>query len=185
VPGDDRLSLAPMPDLDSILVSIADQMLYGFSRGALQVRLAVSTARNGAGERNGSGCTPRGVHRVRARIGDGLPSGAVLRGRRWTGEVWSAELHEAFPGRDWILTRILWLSGCEPGVNRLGPVDTFRRYIYLHGTPDPEPMGVPRSHGCIRLRNADLLDLFPRVPIGCPVLISEAACPEWSSATLV
>lgn len=174
-----------MSDLDSIHVSIADQMLYGFSRGVLLVRLPVSTARNGAGERNGSGCTPRGLHRVRARIGDRLPSGAVLRGRRWTGEVWNAELDEKFPGRDWILTRILWLSGCEPGYNRLGPVDTFRRYIYLHGTPDSQPMGVPLSHGCIRLRNADLLDLFPRVPAGCAVLIGEAACPEWSSATLV
>ena len=173
-----------MPDLDFLHVSIADQMLYGFSDGHLRVRLPVSTARNGVGEHNGSGCTPRGRHQVRARIGDGLPLGAVLRGRRWTGEVWNPDLHEQFPGRDWILTRILWLSGCEPGFNRLGPVDTFRRYIYLHGTPDSEPMCVPLSHGCIRLRNADLLDLFARVPVGCAVQIEEAACPDWSSATL-
>lgn len=173
-----------MPDLDFIHISIADQLLYGFSAGRLCLRLPVSTARNGVGERNGSGCTPRGRHQVRARIGDGLPLGAVLRGRRWTGEVWSQELHEQFPGRDWILTRILWLSGCEPGFNRMGPVDTFRRYIYLHGTPDSEPMGVPLSHGCIRLRSVDLLDLFPRVPAGCAVQIEEAARPDWSSATL-
>ncbi|WP_217474578.1 L,D-transpeptidase [Stutzerimonas stutzeri] len=173
-----------MPDLDFIHISIADQLLYGFSEGRLCLRLPVSTARNGVGERNGSGCTPRGRHQVRARIGDGLPLGAVLRGRRWTGEVWNQALHEQFPGRDWILTRILWLSGCEPGFNRLGPVDTFRRYIYLHGTPDSEPMGVPLSHGCIRLRNVDLLDLFPRVPAGCAVQIEEAARPDWSSATL-
>lgn len=173
-----------MSDLDLLHISIADQLLYGFSAGELRIRLPVSTALNGAGERNGSGCTPRGCHRVRARIGGGLPSGAVLRGRRWTGEIWSPELHARFPGRDWILTRILWLSGCEPGYNRMGPVDTFRRYIYLHGTPDSEPMGVPLSHGCIRLRNADLLELFPRVPVGCTVQIDEAACPTWSNATL-
>ena len=143
----------------------------------------MSTARNGVGEQNGSGCTPRGVHQVRARIGDGLPEG-VLRGRRWTGEIWTPELHAAFPGRDWILTRILWLSGCEPGVNRMGQVDTFRRYIYIHGTPDCEPMSVPLSHGCVRMRNADLLQLFPRVPPHCQVRITEAPCPNWAAAEL-
>lgn len=173
-----------MCPLDFLHISIADQCLYGFADGQLHLRLPVSTALNGAGERSGSNCTPRGRHQVRARIGDGLPSGAVLRGRRWTGEVWSAELHGQFPGRDWILTRILWLSGCEPGINRLGAVDTFRRYIYLHGTPDTEPLGVPLSHGCVRLRNADLLDLFPRVPLHCAVLIDEAPCPEWAAANL-
>lgn len=174
-----------MTNLDFIHISIADQVLYGFSGGSLRVRLPVSTGRNGAGERHGSGCTPRGRHQVRARIGVGLPSGAVLRGRRWTGDVWSPELHDQFPGRDWILSRILWLSGCEVGYNRMGMVDTFRRYIYLHGTPDSEPMGVPLSHGCIRLRNADLLALFPQVPVGCAVQIGETACPDWSSATLI
>lgn len=173
-----------MLTLDLLHVSIADQRLYGFSGGRLRVRLPISSARNGVGEQNGSGCTPRGRHRVRARIGEGLPLGAVLRGRRWTGEVWTPALHEQYPGRDWILTRILWLSGCELGFNRLGAVDTFRRYIYLHGTPDTEPMGVPLSHGCIRLRNADLLALFPLVPAGCEVHIEEAARPEWASAVL-
>ncbi|MCP3749204.1 L,D-transpeptidase [Pseudomonas sp. SBB6] len=169
-----------MASLDFLHISLADQCLYGFVRGQLRLRLEVSTARNGAGELKGSGCTPRGRHQVRAKIGAGLPQGAVLRGRRWTGEIWSPALHEHFPGRDWILTRILWLSGCEPGVNRLGPVDTFHRYIYLHGTPDSEPMGVPLSHGCVRLRNADLLNLFDQVPVHCPVQIDEAACPQWA-----
>ncbi|SDK29712.1 L,D-transpeptidase catalytic domain [Pseudomonas delhiensis] len=173
-----------MPDLDLLHISLADQTLYGFAAQRLVLRLPVSTARNGAGERQGSGCTPRGLHQVRAKIGEGLPCGAVLRGRRWTGEVWSPALHEAFPGRDWILTRILWLSGCEPGVNRLGEVDTFRRYIYLHGTPDCEPMGAPLSHGCVRLRNADLLQLFPRVPPHCPVRLDEAPQPQWRAAEL-
>lgn len=159
-------------------------MLYGFAAGCLVVRVQVSTAVNGAGERNGSGCTPRGLHQIRARIGDGLPKGAVLKGRRWTGETWTPALHEEFPGRDWILSRILWLSGCEQGRNRMGEVDTFRRYIYLHGTPDCEPMAVPLSYGCIRLRNDDLLELFPRVPLHCRVRIEEAACPEWHAAQL-
>lgn len=173
-----------MAFLDLLHISIADQQLYGFADGQLRLRFPVSTARNSVGEQNGSGCTPRGVHQVRARIGDGLPEGAVLRGRRWTGEVWSQELHASFPGRDWILTRILWLSGCEPGVNRMGRVDTFRRYIYIHGTPDCEPMGVPLSHGCVRMRNADLLQLFPRVSPHCPVHITEAPCPGWAAAEL-
>ena len=170
-----------MSDLDLLHISIADQMLYGFSAGQLSVRLPISTARIGAGERNGSGCTPRGLHQVRAKVGAGLPLAAVLRGRRWTGEVWSPQLHEQFPGRDWILTRILWLSGLEPGRNRMGEVDTFRRYIYLHGTPDTEPMGEPLSHGCIRLRNTDMLELFERVPLNCQVRIDEAPCPRWTA----
>ncbi|HSC82838.1 MAG TPA: L,D-transpeptidase [Pseudomonas sp.] len=173
-----------MRPLDFLHISVADQCLYGFADGQLQLRMAVSTALNGVGERSGSNCTPRGRHQVRAKIGEGLPSGAVLRGRRWTGEVWSPELDQQFPGRDWILTRILWLSGCEPGVNRLGAVDTFRRYIYLHGTPEREPLGVPLSHGCVRLHSADLLQLFPRVPLHCAVLIDEAPCPEWALADL-
>lgn len=173
-----------MPSLDLLHISLADQCLYGFARGHLRVRLPVSTAVNGAGERNGSGCTPTGLHQVRAKIGAGLPQGAVLRGRRWTGETWTPTLHAQYPGRDWILSRILWLSGCEPGVNRIGPVDTFRRYIYLHGTPDCEPLGVPLSHGCVRLHNADLLQLFDQVPVHCPVRIEEAACPQWAHAPL-
>lgn len=174
-----------MATLDFLHISLADQCLYGFADGQLLLRLKVSTALNGPGERNGSGCTPRGLHQVRVKIGAGLPLGAVLRGRRWTGEVWSPELHEQFPGRDWILSRILWLSGCEPGRNRLGEVDTFRRYIYLHGTPDTEPMGVARSHGCVRLRNSDLLTLFARVPVHCAVRIDEAPCPQWAVAPLI
>lgn len=174
-----------MTTLDFLLISLSDQALYGFANGRLLLCLPVSTALNGAGERNGSGCTPRGRHQVRAKIGEGLPSGAVLRGRRFTGEVWTPELHARYPGRDWILTRILWLSGCEPGRNRLGEVDTFRRYIYIHGTPDTEPMGQPLSHGCIRMRNSDLVALFPRVPPHCAVQIDESAYPQWADEALL
>jgi lipoprotein-anchoring transpeptidase ErfK/SrfK len=120
---------------------------------------------------NGSGCTPRGLHRVRLRIGAGCLPGTVFRGRRPTGEVYGPELAAAYPERDWILTRILWLTGCEPGRNRGGGVDTLRRFIYIHGCPDAAPMGEPRSHGCIRMRNADLILLFDDTPVGTPVEI--------------
>ena len=131
----------------------------------------ISTAKKGLGEKNGSLQTPRGRHIVRARIGAGLPPGAVFVRRRPTGEVWSPALHEQYPGRDWILTRILWLSGCEPGRNRLGDVDTMRRYIYIHGTPDFAEMGKPGSIGCIRMRNRDIMELFDLVPPYIPVEI--------------
>jgi len=173
-----------MSDLDLLHISLSDQCLYGFSAGQLKLRLPVSTALKGAGEQQGSFCTPRGLHRVEQKIGDEMPLGAVFIGRKWTGEVWSPQLHEQFPQRDWILTRILWLSGCEPGVNQDGEIDTYQRYIYLHGTPDCEPMGVARSHGCVRLRNADLLQLYPRVPLHCAVQIDQAACPQWAAAQL-
>lgn len=134
---------------------------------------AVSTALKGAGEMSGSYCTPRGMHIIRARIGAGCAENTVFKGRRSTGEIYTPELGAKFPGRDWILTRILWLSGCEAGYNRLGDCDTMRRYIYIHGTPDTEPLGVAKSHGCIRMRNADLLSLFDAVHVGIAVEIIE------------
>ncbi|OFW11365.1 MAG: peptidase [Acidobacteria bacterium RIFCSPLOWO2_02_FULL_59_13] len=132
----------------------------------------VSTARKGLGEKNGSFCTPRGRHIVRAKIGAGQPLNAVFVRRRPTGEVWTPELHEEYPGRDWILTRILWLSGREPGKNRLGDVDTMRRYIYIHGSPETAEMGRPGSIGCIRMRNQDIVELFDLVPPYTEVEIS-------------
>ncbi len=133
----------------------------------------VSTAKNGAGEKNGSFCTPRGSHIVRAKIGAGQPLGAVFVRRRPTGEVWTPEMHERYPGRDWILTRILWLSGREPGRNRLGQVDTMRRYIYIHGCPDSAELGKPGSIGCVRMRNRDVAELFERVAPYTPVDIND------------
>ncbi len=120
----------------------------------------VSTASKGAGEKNGSFCTPRGRHIIRAKIGAGQPLNTVFVRRRPTGEIWSRELHAKYPGRDWILTRILWLSGKEPGKNRLGEVDTMRRYIYLHGTHELAEMGKPGSIGCVRMRSPDIVELF-------------------------
>jgi len=141
--------------------------------GQMLVAYPISTALKGAGEACGSFCTPRGKHLIRAKIGADCPENTVFIGRRPTGEVYTPELGEQFPGRDWILTRILWLSGCEMGFNRLGKSDTMRRYIYIHGTPDAEPVGVALSHGCIRMRNADLLELFDRVLAGTAVEIIE------------
>ena len=135
-------------------------------------RYRVSTAKNGAGEKNGSFCTPRGEHIVRAKIGSGAALNTIFVRRRPTGEIWSPELAEKHPGRDWILTRILWLSGCNPGFNRLGDVDTMRRYIYIHGSPDTATMGEPGSIGCVRMHNRDIIDLFDLVPPYTPVQIS-------------
>ena len=151
-----------------IIIDIAKQRLTFNDR-----IYSVSTAKNGAGEKNGSFCTPRGQHIVRAKIGSGQPENTVFVRRRPTGELWSPELHAKYPGRDWMLTRILWLSGCEVGKNRLGDVDTMRRYIYIHGSPDTAEMGKPGSIGCVRMRNRDLLELFALTPPYTPVDILE------------
>lgn len=137
--------------------------------GAVLHRYPVSTAANGPGEECGSQRTPRGRHIVRAKIGADHPPGTVFKGRRPTGEIYTPELGEREPDRDWILSRILWLSGKEPGFNRLGNRDTMRRYIYIHGTPDETFEQAPRSHGCVRMRNADLVELFDLVPPYTPV----------------
>ena len=138
---------------------------------ALLAQFPVSTAANGVGCEKGSGCTPLGQHIIRAKIGAGAPVNAVFVGRRETGEICTPALMAAFPRRDWILTRILWLSGLELGKNRLGNVDTMQRYIYIHGTPDWTDMGVISSHGCVRMRNADLVTLFDLVSVGTIVQI--------------
>jgi lipoprotein-anchoring transpeptidase ErfK/SrfK len=141
--------------------------------GKLIKRYPISSAKNGVGELNGSFCTPRGRHIIRAKIGAGQPLNTVFIERRPTGEVYSPKLASSSPGRDWILTRILWLSGCERGYNRMGQVDTMRRAIYLHGSPDTADMGKPGSRGCIRMRNRDIVELFDLVPIRTLVEIQE------------
>jgi lipoprotein-anchoring transpeptidase ErfK/SrfK len=143
--------------------------------GSAAASYPISTARNGAGEQYGSQCTPRGVHRVRAKVGAGCPGNAVFVRRRPTGEIWTPELAARYPGRDWMLTRILWLTGCETGYNRGGAVDSLRRKIYIHGTGDEATLGVPGSHGCIRMSNAAIIELFDRVAVGTQVTIFESA----------
>ncbi len=158
---------------DVVTVSLSEQRL-SLKRGAKVIfECAVSTARNGAGEIKDSECTPRGWHVIRAKIGAGCAANTVFVGRRATGEIYQSAMAQQQPARDWILTRILWLSGLEAGRNRLGDVDTMRRYIYIHGCPDEVPMGIPGSHGCIRMHNRDMIALFDRVNMGARVLISE------------
>jgi lipoprotein-anchoring transpeptidase ErfK/SrfK len=155
-----------------ILVEVSSQTLtLQDEQGRELMHTRVATARNGVGERRGSEQTPRGEHYVRAKIGAGLPPNAVLISRRPTGEIYSRALRAAYPSRDWILTRILWLCGLERGRNRLGEVDTMRRYIYIHGCPDEDPMGEPSSRGCVKMRNDDLIRLFELVPAGTRVTI--------------
>jgi len=162
--------------MSGIRISIPAQTLELLDdTGRILRTYAVSTATNGAGEQRGSHCTPRGRHIVRAKIGAGAAPNTVFVGRRPTGEIWSRELAAQHPRRDWILTRILWLSGCEPGFNRLGEVDTMRRYIYIHGSPDAVPIGKPGSIGCIRIRNAEIIELFDLVPAGTPVDLVDRA----------
>jgi L,D-transpeptidase YbiS len=144
--------------------------------GRVLMETRISTGRKGVGEVNGSEQTPRGWHKIRAKIGAGQPENTVFVARRPTGEFFTPEMRTSYPNRDWILTRILWLSGLEPGRNRLGNVDTMRRYIYIHGCPDEDPMGEPGSRGCVKMRNRELIELFDRVPVGTHVhIIAEDA----------
>jgi lipoprotein-anchoring transpeptidase ErfK/SrfK len=158
-----------------IKISIQQQTLTMLDdQHEVLAQYVVSTAANGVGCEKDSGCTPLGAHIIRAKIGEGAPENTVFVGRRPTGEICTPELIATFPSRDWILTRILWLSGTEVGKNRLGNVDTMQRYIYIHGTPDNTAMGQVGSHGCVRMRNADIIELFDMVEVGTPVLISES-----------
>lgn len=156
-----------------VRIELGHQRLVCLEAGRPEALYPVSTARAGAGEACDSGCTPRGRHRIRLKIGHGCPENTVFVARRPTGESYTEALAQADPDRDWVLTRILWLTGTEPGINRGGRVDTLRRYIYIHGTPEESLIGMPVSHGCIRMRNRDLLKLFDWVDNGTPVEIVE------------
>ncbi|RKZ87148.1 MAG: L,D-transpeptidase [Gammaproteobacteria bacterium] len=156
-----------------INISIPEQTCTLIEDGTVLSEVAISTALNGVGQQKDSGCTPLGRHQIRACIGANQPENTVFVARRPTGEIYTPELDLEFPERDWILTRILWLSGLELGKNRLENVDTMQRYIYIHGCPDSLPMGKPLSHGCIRMHNKDLLTLFDLVKPGTKVLIHE------------
>ncbi|OED42598.1 peptidase [Endozoicomonas sp. (ex Bugula neritina AB1)] len=153
-----------------ITVHVASQQLHLHLDDGSTIEYSVSTASKGTGQQEGSWQTPLGKHQIRAKIGDDRPLNAVFEGRRFTGSIYSPELREQHPGRkDWILTRILWLSGLEPGYNRLGNVDTMRRYVYIHGSPDTAVMGIPGSRGCIRMRGEDIIDLYDRIEAGIPI----------------
>jgi lipoprotein-anchoring transpeptidase ErfK/SrfK len=155
-----------------IHIDSAQQLLTVYQSQWRNVSYPISTSVFGMGEGQGSYRTPRGSHIIRAKIGKDVPCNGVFVGRRYTHEIYSPDLAVVYPERDWILSRVLWLSGCEIGFNRLGSVDTMHRYIYIHGTPESEPMGTPASHGCIRMTNKDVIELFELVEAGCPVEIT-------------
>ena len=157
-------------DQADVLINLKDQTL---SLPKLNKFYVVSTGKNGIGEQENSGKTPRGWHRIAEKFGANEPKNAVFKARQWTGEVYNTELAAECPERDWILSRILWLSGLEAGFNQGEGCDTYQRYIYIHGTPETEPMGIPMSHGCIRMRNDEVVELFNLVPIDAKVYISE------------
>lgn len=157
----------------NLRIILSQQILQLIENDHLKKTYRISSAKNGAGEIYGSECTPRGHHLIRAKIGTDYPANTVFKGRRPTGEIFNEILRQKYPERDWILTRILWLSGTEVGKNRLGLVDTMRRFIYIHGTPDDIIMGIPGSKGCIRMNNKELIELFDQVPINTPVNIVE------------
>jgi lipoprotein-anchoring transpeptidase ErfK/SrfK len=154
-------------------IAVSEQRLAIVDQGLVKRSYPISTAKNGIGEKRGSECTPAGWHKVRAKIGSDRPLNSVFIGRRPTGEIYDEALAKQYPGRDWILTRILWLGGLEAGKNRYGDVDTCWRYIYIHGTPDEQEIGSPASHGCIRMKNDDIMDLFDRMGVGVKVVIHE------------
>ena len=156
-----------------VKIDIDSQRLILFNGRQRILDWPVSTALKGTGELAESACTPCGEHRVRIKIGQDCPVNAVFIARRPTGEIYDDMLAAEQPQRDWILSRIIWLTGMESGRNRGGGCDTLRRYIYIHGCPDCEPMGVPVSHGCIRMRNADVIELFELVEARTRVVIAE------------
>ena len=158
----------------SIIVNITEQTLSVFAlKDKLVKKYRIATAKNGPGEKFGSECTPRGKHIIRAKIGDKQAVNTVFIGRRPTGEIYEPAMKKEHPNRDWILTRILWLSGLEKGKNRLSKVDTMRRYVYIHGCPDEDKMGIPSSHGCVKMRNNEMIELYNLVPVLTPVEIIE------------
>jgi len=154
-----------------IEINITEQALFLLDDDIVLKKYPVSTAKNGAGERMDSECTPRGRHAVVEKIGAGYAPNTVFVGRQATGETYQPALRELHPERDWILTRILWLGGEEPGINQGGEVDSQQRYIYIHGSPDDVPMGMPGSRGCIRMRNEDVMELFDIVDVGTKVVL--------------
>lgn len=156
-----------------IVISVASQNLTCFEEGQLFKRYSVSTAKNGVGEQSNSECTPRGQHAVHQILGLEHTENSVFIAREWTGEIYTEALAEAYPERDWILTRIIWLAGLEPGVNQGGAVDTQSRFIYIHGTPDETSLEAPGSHGCIRMCNQDMIALADWATVDTSVLIEE------------
>jgi hypothetical protein len=158
-----------------LLVRVDEQRLYVWDAGRVTDVYPVSTSAQGVGGREGSLQTPLGLHRVARRIGDGAPFAAVFRGRSETGATARLLTGTGETGSgDVITSRILWLEGLEAGINRGGDVDSFSRFIYIHGTDEEGRIGTAASHGCVRMANRDVIDLFARVPLNSLVLILDS-----------
>ena len=155
-----------------LLINIHQQRLYQIRNKKLLQSYAISSAANGTGNQDGSGKTPLGTHYIREKFGDGAPLGSQFKARKLTG-------HQpkilTTPGErsasDNITSRILWLSGLEPGNNQGDGVDSYQRYIYIHGTDEESRLGTPASHGCIRMANQDIINLYSAVDTSTLVYI--------------
>ncbi len=155
-------------DGDVLYVSVRSQRMYHVQGRVMRAAYVISTAAKGLGSVQDSYRTPTGLHYVRERHGDGLPAWSILQDRAPTGEVADSM---AASTQDLITSRILWLSGMESGLNEGGQVDSYARWIYIHGTADEASLGTPSSHGCIRMCNRDVIALYDRIPIGALVVI--------------
>jgi hypothetical protein len=164
-----QCSSSPKVKDADVVVSVADQKLGIYKSGQLVQTYKISTSKFGIGDRPGSNCTPLGKHEVIAKIGHGLPPGAVLKSRQWNGEV----LKPNAPGRDPIVSRILWLGGKE-SVNR----NAYRRFIYIHGTTEENRLGTKASYGCVRMAARDVIRVFESVPVGATVVITKNGLPR-------
>ena len=154
-----------------IVILAKQQSMHCYNGDQLLATYRISTGKNGLGEQSGSERTPRGWHSIHNIIGLEQALNSVCVAREWTGVLYTSELGTKFPERDWILTRIIQLDGLEPGRNKGGDVDSLQRYIYIHGTAHEDQLGMPASHGCIRMANADITLLADWVEIGARVFI--------------
>lgn len=164
-------SLRLEKDIPMLWVDVAVQRLLLCTLEEVLASYPVSTALNGTGCQQDSFQTPTGLHQISAKIGEDQPEGMVFKGRQPTGEIAAIELSDHDTGKDLITSRILWLDGLEPGINQGNGVDTYDRYIYIHGTNEEGRIGQAVSHGCIRMKNSDVIELFDRVAVGTMVII--------------
>lgn len=153
-----------------VYISIQQQRLFFFRDGRCEKSFPISTAKNGVGELAGSECTPRGWHSIADIIGLNAPINTVFKARQPTGQIYNAELEQQFPNEDWILTRIIRLAGKEIGFNQGGNCDTYNRFIYIHGGTE-KTLGVPASHGCIRMSNQAIEQVSNELQVGDSVFI--------------
>ncbi len=149
--------------------------MYWFVENELRRTFVISGAEKGAGNRSGTNQTPLGVHVVCEKYGDDLPEGAVLSSRKFTGEIATIYSGSESDGQDLITSRLLRLRGLEPGINQGEGIDSYERYIYIHGTSEEGRLGTPASHGCIRMYNSEIISLYPDIPLGTHVIIQQVS----------